>query len=407
VARLQEKEIRSGERIRRIVGILRLDGREVEVHLPYYIEIAKISATMQDTFILRLSNPLIQLEREILEYVFINFVFSGVELFGKCRFLEQARSFITLEYPESLKTRTKRRFQRVRMGEKITAELKYRETPEVKMERVTVKELPVKYSQLYWESQRENLDIKKIFLLGLREIRSICTNAEIVLYNKTTIHSRDARILRKSGKVLYVDFCSSTHSYTRLIPSDKLISYSYFLNEYKLRGASKEQIIAQLEEIIREDRSQHYSSKALIPLFSQDRVVGHVKVFQKEGAGRITLEDVNNLLALTKLIGLGIQKARYIPDLDDFIDSRLLNISEGGILLKIEDQRKEVSIPEGANVEVKFILGSKGFSLKGNICRKDEPRQFYAIKFIDVSSDEKKQIKGFVDETITKYHEMK
>jgi len=71
------------------------------------------------------------------------------------------RSFITLEYPESLKTRTKRRFQRVRMGQPITAELKYRETPEVKMERVTVKELPVKYSQLYWESQRDNPDIRR------------------------------------------------------------------------------------------------------------------------------------------------------------------------------------------------------------------------------------------------------
>jgi hypothetical protein len=407
VARLQEKEIRSGERIRRIVGILRLDGREVEVHLPYYIEIAKISTTTQDTFTLRLSNPLIQLEREVLEYVFINFVFSGVELFGKCKFLEQARSFITLEYPESLKTRTKRRFQRVRVGEKITAELKYRETPEVKMERVTVKELPVKFSQLYWEAQRDNPDIKKIFLLGLREIKNICPNDELTLYNKANVHSRDARILRKSGKVLYVDFCSSTHSYTRLIPSDRLISYSYFLNEYKMRGASKEQIIAQLEEIIREDRSLRYSSKALIPLFSQDRVVGHVKVFQKEGVGRISLEDVNNLLALTKLIGLGIQKARYIPDLDDFIDSRLLNISEGGLLLKIEDLRKDISIPQGASVEVKFLLGGKWFSLKGNICRKDEPRQFYAIKFVDLSSEEKKQIKGFVDETVAKYQEMK
>jgi len=147
--------------------------------------------------------------------------------------------------------------------------------------------------------------------------------------------------------VLYIDFCSSTNSYTRLIPSDKLISYSYFLNEYKMRGATKEQIIAQLEGIIREDRSLRYSSKALIPLFSQDRVIGHVKAFQKEGVGRITVEDVNTLIALTNLIGLGIQKARYVPDLDDFIDSRLLNISEGGLLLKIEDQKKDVSIPRG------------------------------------------------------------
>jgi hypothetical protein len=207
--------------------------------------------------------------------------------------------------------------------------------------------------------------------------------------------------------VLYVDFCSSTNSYTRLIPSDKFISYSYFLNEYKMRGGTKEQIIAQLEEIIREDRSLRYSSKALIPLFSQDRVIGHVKAFQKEGVGRITLEDVNTLIALTKLIGLGIQKARYVPDLDDFIDSRLLNISEGGLLLKIEDQKKDVSIPQGATVEVKFLLGGKGFTLKGSICRKDEPRQFYAIKFVDLSTEEKKQIKLFVDETVAKYQEMK
>ena len=222
MARVQEKEIKSGERIRRIVGILRLDGREVEVHLPYCIEIAKISTTTQDTFTLRLSNPLIQLERELLEYVFINFAFSGVELFGKCKFLEQARSFITLAYPEYLKTRTKRRFQRVRMGESITAELKYRETPEVKMEKVTVKGLPVKFSQLYWEAQRDNPDIKKIFLIGLKDIRSICPNAELVLYNKANIHNRDARILRKSGKVfgdVESPNCSSMRYRTTSVPS--------------------------------------------------------------------------------------------------------------------------------------------------------------------------------------------
>jgi hypothetical protein len=347
------------------------------------------------------------MERETLEHIFINFVFSGVELFGKCRFLDQARSFVTLEYPESLKSRTKRRFQRVRAGEKIAAELKYRETPEIKMERVTVKDLPVNLSQLYWEAQRDNSDIKKIFLLGLKEMRNICPNAEIVLYNKSNVHGRDARILRKSGKVLYIDFCSSTNSYTRLIPSDKLISYSYFLNEIRQRGATKEQIIAQLEEIIREDRAQLYSSKALIPLFSLDRVVGHVKVFQKEGEGRVSLEDVNNLVALSKLVGLGIQKARYTPDLDEIIDSRLLNISEGGLLLKIEDQRTDVSIPEGATVELKFPLGGKGFSLRGSVCRKDEPRQFYAIKFVDLSPEDKKRIKSFVDDTVAKYQAMK
>ena len=38
----QNKEITSSDRIKRIFGILRLDGREVEVHLPQYIEVAKI-----------------------------------------------------------------------------------------------------------------------------------------------------------------------------------------------------------------------------------------------------------------------------------------------------------------------------------------------------------------------------
>jgi len=56
---------------------------------------------------------------------------------------------------------------------------------------------------------------------------------------------------------------------------------------------------------------------------------------------------------------------------------------------------------------VKFLLGGKEFSLKGNICRKDETRQFYAIKFVDLSAEEKKRIKLFVDETVAKYQEMK
>lgn len=403
MVRLQEKEIRSGDRIRRIIGILRLDGREVELHLPYYIEIAKISNASQDTFTLRVHNPLVHAEGEKIDSVFINFVFSGVELFGSCRFVEQARTFLTLEYPESLKSRTKRRFQRIRVGEKVVAELKYRESPESKMDRISVKELPVKYSQLYWEAQRENADIKKIFLIGMREIRSICPNSEIVLYNKNNLGSREARILRKTGKVLYVDDCSSTHSYTRLIPSDRIISYSSFLNEYRVKGVSREQLIAQLQEIIKEDQAKGYSSKVYIPLFSQDRVVGHLKAFEKEGTAWITQEKLGDLLVLSKLLGLGIMKARYVPDIDEFHDSKLLNISEGGVLLRIVDGKNGVSIPEGANIEVKFVLGGKEFLMKGTICRKDTEGRLYAIRFQDLSPDEKKIIKGLVEEAVEKY----
>ena len=85
----QNKEITSSERIKRIFGILRLDGREVEVHLPQYIEVAKISNTTHGTFTLKLSNPLLTIQADNIDDVYVNFIFSGVELFGKCRFLEQ------------------------------------------------------------------------------------------------------------------------------------------------------------------------------------------------------------------------------------------------------------------------------------------------------------------------------
>jgi len=249
-----------------------------------------------------------------------------VELFGKCKFLEQARLSSPSSIPNPSRPGRSARFQRVRMGDKITAELKYRETPEVKMERITVKELPVKFSQLYWSPEGEPRQSRNI-PPRLKEIRNICPNAEIVLYNKANIHNRDARILRKSASLygrflLEHQFLHAAHPFGQ---ADLLL---VFLND-TTSGASKEQIIAQLEAIIREDRSLHYSSKALIPLFSRTGCRPRESVSERRG-GKDLLEDVNNLLALTKLIGLGIQKARYVPDLDDFIDSRLLNIQRRG-----------------------------------------------------------------------------
>ncbi|MCK5094713.1 MAG: hypothetical protein KAR18_08310, partial [Spirochaetes bacterium] len=168
----QDKDITSLERIKRIMGILRLDGREIEIHLPHYIEIAKISNTTQEIFTVKLSNPLIDIGEGEIDYIYINFIFSGVELFGKCKFIEKQRAFLTLQLPDTLKSRTRRRYPRVKLKEAMKAEVKFKEFPEKKLEKISSRELPVKYSQLYWEAQRESVDIKKVFMLGLKEMKN-------------------------------------------------------------------------------------------------------------------------------------------------------------------------------------------------------------------------------------------
>ena len=231
-----EKEITSSDRIKRIFGILRLDGREIELHFPQYIEIVKIASTTYDSFTVKLSNPLIDITDEDVESVFINFIFSGVELFGKCKFLGQERSFITLGFPHVLSSRTRRRYPRVRIEERISADLRYKEFPQQRLEKIAIKDIPVKYSQLYWEAQRENADIKKVFLMALKELRGLSPLSEIVIYSKNTMKSRDARVMRKTGKVLYIDDCKSSQSYYRLITSEKITNYSDYLNDLKMTG---------------------------------------------------------------------------------------------------------------------------------------------------------------------------
>ncbi len=91
-----------------------------------------------------MTNPLISLTEQGIEYVYINFIFSGVELFGKCRFIEQERAFVTLQFPDSLKSRTKRKYPRVKIRPSFSVELKYKEYPEVKAGSVSSGGLPVK-----------------------------------------------------------------------------------------------------------------------------------------------------------------------------------------------------------------------------------------------------------------------
>lgn len=397
-----DKEITSRERIKRIIGILRLDGREIEIHLHQYIEISKISNTTQNTFTLKLSNILLNLAEENVDYVYINFIFSGVELFGKCRFVEQSRAFITLQFPGVLKSRTKRRHPRVKLAKKLQAAIKYKEFPEKTVEKIASRDLPVKYSQLFWEAQRENVDIKKVFLMGLKEIKKISPFSEIVIYSKNNIKMREARIMRKSGRVLYIDDCSNTQSYTRLIASDNIINYLDYLNELKINGCFQEELTAELQEIIQEDLAKGCTSKVLIPIFSQDGIVGHILVYKKDINDKITAEDVTDLMALSSLLSIGIENAHFTTDIEDFVGSDLIDISEGGLLLRIQNDEKKVNIPEGEVIEVKFIDKDKEITLKGNICRKDQESLSYAIKFADMSSENKKILKNFIDGKIEK-----
>jgi hypothetical protein len=397
-----EKEITSAERIRRIIGILRLDGREVELHLPSYIEIAKVVNTTHGSFTLKLSNPFINILEENLDSVYVNFIFSGVELFGECRFVEQTRAFITLNFPESLKSRTKRRYPRIKLKKVLDAELMYREIPEKGMERLSLKDMPVKYSQLYWEAQRENADIKKVFLMTLKEIRGISPYSEIIIYSQETMRSRDALIIRKSGKLLFIEDCNKGQSYTQFIPSERIVSYSYYLNDMKLGGATQDELKQELQDIIREDREKGITSKVIVPIFSRDGVIGHIYLYQKDESVKITQENISDLIALSTLLSLSIGKTHFGAKIEDIVGSNLVDISEGGLLLKIQNDENKINIPEGADIEVKFKVGGKELLLKGNICRKEAESESYAVKFADVDSEEKKVLKKFIDANIEK-----
>jgi hypothetical protein len=398
----KDKDIESSERIRRIIGILRLDSREVELHLPNYIEVAKISDAAQGSFRVKMTNPLINLAEQDIDYVYINFIFSGVELFGKCKFIEQERAFVALQFPDSLKSRTKRKYPRVRIRPPFPVELKYREYPGVKAGSVSSGDLPVKYSQLYWEAQRENVDIKKVLMMGLKEIRNISQFSEIIIYQTLNRSSRDARIMRKSGKILYIDDCHNPSSYTKFIASDKIINYSYYVNEEKIEGSSSEEITKELEEVMRDDLSKGCSSKVLIPIFPAGGVIGHVKVIQKGTKKKVTPQDVADLSAITNLIASGIEKAKFTGDLNEIVSSEMIDISEGGLLLKVDNSQGSVRIPEGTSIEMKFRIGEKDVTLKGNICRQDKSEACFAVQFVDMEADIQSMLKSFINESIEK-----
>jgi hypothetical protein len=400
VTDVRSKEITNPERIRRIIGILRLDGREIEVHIPYYIEVAKIADTTQDVFVVKITDSFIDLQDEELEAVYINFVFSGVELFGRCPIQGRSESSLTLEYPNTLESRSKRRYPRIKLGRHLSAKLTYKQYPEKKLGEVSSKDIPVKYSKLYWEVQRESVDIKKVFVLVGAEIKKISPHAEINLFNKEVLGTRDVQILRKSGKVLYVDDCRKIQSYTRIIPSDKIVSYSYYVSELRIAGRSKEKVVAELKAIVREHLSKGYSSKVLVPIFSKEEVIGAVRAVKKTKDERLTFEDVSDLMSLSALLTMGIEKANFIPDLGDAVQSSLVNIGEGGIFLTIDNSGDETKLNEGTNIEVKFGLKEHEVTLKGKVLRKGEQAKSYAVEFHNLEEADRKFLKKFVEENI-------
>ena len=405
MSNIAEKKISNPERIRRIIGILRLDGREIEVHFPNYVEAGKITDNTKDSFTVKLSPSILELGNEMLEWVYVNFVFSGVELFGKCPFIKQERIYLSLGYPESLESRTKRRYPRLKVGGKIDATLQYLFYPDSNIKEISSKDLPVKYSKLYWEVQRDSIDIKRIFLLVGREIKKISEFSEIILYNKENINNIDSYIMRKSGKTLFIENCREVKSYTRLIPSDKIINYSYYINEKRLEGTPQQELIEKLREIIRDDITKGYSSKVLVPFFSKGQVIGHIKVYKKNLSDHITYENINDLMVLSNLLTIAINKVGFVPKIDEGILSKLIDISEGGLLLKVVNHDKDIQIPEGTRLEIKLYLGDKELPLIGDILRRDENNKSYAIRFEELSHDVKDEIKKFIEENIDKNQE--
>jgi hypothetical protein len=403
VSDLRSKEIRTPERIRRIIGILRLDGREVEVHIPHYIEVARIVDTTNDLFTVKIADSFVDYKSEELDSVYLNFVFSGVELFGKCRIVSQSRNTLTLEYPEILESRSKRRHPRVKLNGNIPASLVYKQYPEKKIGEVSSKDIPVKYSKLYWEVQRESVDIKKVFLLVGAEVKRISPHAEITLFNKENLNLRDHQILRKSGKVLYVDDCRKIQSYTRIIPSDKIVSYSYYVGDLRIEEVKREKIIEELKDIVREKLKLGYSSMVFVPIFSKDEVIGAIKAVRRERGARFTADDISDLMSLAALLKMGIEKAKFVHDVAGVVPSNLVDISEGGMFLTVASGSDDLKMQDGTNIEVKFNLDDREVTLKGTVVRHGREEKGYAVEFYDSEPRDRQAVKRFIQKSIEKY----
>jgi hypothetical protein len=406
VSDLRSKEIRNPERIHRIIGILRLDGRDVEVHIPHYIEVARIIDTTNDLFTVKITDSFVDYKAEDLDSVYLNFVFSGMELFGKCRIMNQTRNTLTLEYPEILESRSKRRYPRVKLNGDFPASLVYKQYPEKKIGEVSSKDIPVKYSKLYWEVQRESVDIKKMFLLVGGEIRRITPHAEIILFNKENLNFRDHQILRKSGKVLFVDDCKKIQSYTRIIPSDKIVSYSYYVGDLRLEGMEKEKIIEELKDIVREKLKLGYTAMVFVPIFSKDEVIGAIKAVRRETGSRFTADDISDLMSLAALLKMGMEKAKFIHDVAGVVPSTLVDISEGGMFLTVAAGSDDLHMQDGTNIEVKFDLDGREVTLKGTVVRGGEEEKGYAVEFYDSEPRDRQAVKRFIRKSIEKRKEI-
>ena len=150
-----------------------------------------------------------------------------------------------------------------------------------------------------------------------------------------------------------------------------------------------------------EEKKEGHSSKALVPIFSKDEVIGHIKAFTT-GGGSLSYEIVSDLMALGVILKIGIEKARFVPAFDDSVSTDLLNISEGGILLQITGGEGKITIPEGADAQIKVLINDQEIVLRGNVCRRGAEQQNYAIQFTKIDDDQKNALKGFIDENYEK-----
>ena len=139
-----------------------------------------------------------------------------------------------------------------------------------------------------------------------------------------------------------------------------------------------------------------------MPFFSKGQVIGYIKIFKKNPTENISYSEINDLMVLSNLLTIAINKAGFVPKIDEGISSKLIDISEGGLLLKVVNHDKDIQLPEGAKLEIKLYLGDKELPLIGDILRKDEENKSYAIKFEELSPDVRNEIKRFIEENIDK-----
>lgn len=334
-----------------------------------------------DTITLIMKSPYIG---EVENNIKTNFIFNNNYHYFITGAHQLDENHLLLTFPETINKNIVRKYRRVDVSGKVYMKLKIMiQSEKHEFENSSLQD----ERAIYREIKKPRPAVDKI-LSGIKHLVSEYSQKfSLKVFKPDQKYSMEERLVKETKKIFLIYDSYEDSIEERRFQEEEILTFGSALDYLISRGEPRKSAEAKLLDLLQQKRNHRIFSECLIPLMLEGEAAGYIRLINDVDYHRsIKPAFAIRAAGYAGILVDALVKYNYF-NLDSGSDFEIpvVNISAGGLLLKLEKQALKQYIIENTVLQMSILFPDRQIEARGIVFRIEEKKSEFGVKFQEIN----------------------